>query len=203
MSRDDPEAREISEPLRDIAGRIFAEVGYDGTTTDLLVSAGADRREVAAAGGKSGLYRSVMEELIRRQRDALETALENAAPGLDCFRRFADAFLDFHLENPHATALWMHRLLHDAADFAELEYRYVAPVHQIMSDKSRGVTLPTDPEMQIATVAWCVVGFLNRGLFNADGSTSGAEDPAAVARFRKHLQHLVSLMNTPGRGTTA
>ncbi|MWA03586.1 hypothetical protein F8568_025020 [Actinomadura sp. LD22] len=197
MSADNPEGAEVSASLRTIASRLFAEVGYDGTTTDMLVSAGADRHELAAAGGKSGLYRAVMEDLIERRRRVFETELADATPGLEGFSRFADAFLDFNLENPVASALWMHRSLHDAADFADLESRYVAPVHRMMIVEDGDPALAIDPEMQMATIGWCVMGFLTRGLFRADGSTIGAEDPGTVARFREHLHHLIELMNAP------
>ncbi|MGI5327734.1 TetR/AcrR family transcriptional regulator [Actinomadura nitritigenes] len=197
MSADNREVAEVSESLRGIASRLFAEIGYDGTTIDMLISAGASRQEVAAAGGKSGLYRAVMEDLLKRRCRALEAVLADASPGLEGFSRLADAFLDFNLENPTASALWTHRSLHDAADFSDLESRFIAPVARMMIDNDHGRTLPTAPEMQLATIGWCVMGFLTRGLFNADGSTSGAEDPDTVSRFREHLHQLIRFMNTP------
>lgn len=179
----------------DIAARMFAGLGYDATTIETIVCAGADPAAVAEAGGKPGLYREVMKLGHEGTLDALEPAIAELTPDPPGVKRIADAFLDFSLDNPQVGALWLHRALDDAADISDLESRYLAAVYGRITEGLRGVVDPNlDLQMAIMTVEWCVYGFIRGGIIDDQGRRGIPYDKAALERFRKYLHFLVDAM---------
>src|ERR1700676_4403711 len=77
------------EKLLDVAGRVFADRGYQAATVrEICVRAGAN---VAAVnyhfGDKLGLYAEVLQQSIRAaQMDAVRNALERTAPPEEILR---------------------------------------------------------------------------------------------------------------------
>ncbi|BAJ28119.1 MULTISPECIES: TetR/AcrR family transcriptional regulator [Kitasatospora] len=171
------------------ATELFAEHGYDGTTTrTIAAAAGLNVATVAYhVGGKADLYREVMRRAHEAERAAVAAALGEFAgrAGADpagAAAGFADRYLDFCLERPDVPALWMRRWLADAAEFAGLEEEYARPLLESVRD-ALAAALPGVPperaELAVWTVLWTVHGFC-RSMIRAQ-----------VPRFRVHLRGLV------------
>jgi AcrR family transcriptional regulator len=193
----------MSDPSRErivaAATRLFAEHGYDGTTTRRIAAeAGLNLATVNYhVGGKPDLY----QEVMRRAHRSEQTALGHA---LTAFRALAttdpaaavtglvDDYLDFCLAQPHVPALWMRRWLSDAAEVAELEAAYARPLIDTVREAVLAAVPDTsaDVEMAVWTVLWSTHGFCRSGILDADAVRRGPADPAAVARFRTHLRAL-------------
>ncbi|MBE1531248.1 TetR/AcrR family transcriptional regulator [Actinomadura algeriensis] len=186
------------ERIIDVATRLFAALGYDGTSTRLIAeAAGLNIATVAYhVGGKRDLYLAVMERAHQAERAALEEAVrELPAGGADAAALLAlvDRYVDFCAANPAIPALWMHRWLSDAADVAHLESLYVRPLTDMIVDAVREVVGDgVDVEYAVWTVIWATHGFARGGVLDADGRRRGMDDTAELARFRAHLHRLVT-----------
>ncbi|TDD80295.1 TetR/AcrR family transcriptional regulator [Actinomadura rubrisoli] len=195
--------------ILDVATRLFAALGYDGTSTRLIAeAAGLNIATVAYhVGGKRDLYLAVMERAHQKERAALEAALAEAFGGgsegssleeavtLDAsaLLRLLDRYIDFCAENPEIPALWMHRWLSDAADVAHLENLYVKPLMELVTDAVRQVVDDdVDVEYVVWSVIWCTHGFGRGGVLDENGRRRGMDDPRELARFRAHLHRLVA-----------
>ncbi|MFD0902211.1 TetR/AcrR family transcriptional regulator [Actinomadura sediminis] len=197
------------ERILDVATRLFAALGYDGTSTRLIAeAAGLNIATVAYhVGGKRDLYLAVMERAHQAERAALETAvadLRRDAPpggaGGAALLGLVDRYVDFCAANPAIPALWMHRWLSDAADVAHLESLYVRPLMDLVVDAVRDVVDDgVDVEYAVWTVIWATHGFARGGVLDTDGRRRGMDDAAELARFRAHLHRLVaSALGLPG-----
>ncbi|NUP51858.1 MAG: TetR/AcrR family transcriptional regulator [Catenulispora sp.] len=176
---------------------LFAEHGYDGTTTrQIAAEAGLNMATVNYhVGGKADLYREVMRRAHEAERAVVEEALaafarDAAADPVGAVAAFADRYLDFCLEQPHIPALWMRRWLADAAEFADLEDLYARPLIEAVRDAlvaalpggsaARPAALSADEaELAVYTVLWTTHGFCRSAI------------RAQVPRFRTHLRRLV------------
>ncbi|MEV5824724.1 TetR/AcrR family transcriptional regulator [Spirillospora sp. NPDC052242] len=195
--------------LLDTATRLFAELGYDGTTLQLVAdAAGVDVADVRAFGeGKGGLYRAVFLRAAEAERDAMEPALAAFTSDMPSVLRLADVYLDFYVHRTDILALWLHRWMGDAADVPGLEDSYTRPLSQRVVDTVRPLVPPgADPDHVVWTIVWCVYGFLSGGIVYTDRETGPQRlrgqgirprDAAAVERFRAHLHMLVERMLTP------
>ena len=189
---------ESSEHARDriidAATRLFAALGYDGTSTRMIAeAAGLNVATVAYhVGGKRDLYIAVMERAHQIERALLSDAVaqvEDAAGLLT----LVDRYIDFCAATPEVPALWMHRWLSDAADVAHLEEHYVRPLLEMVAAAARKVVSDdVDVEYVIWTVVWCSHGFGSGGVLDAQGVRHGMDDPAELARFRAHMRRLVA-----------
>ncbi|MFC8720305.1 TetR/AcrR family transcriptional regulator [Kitasatospora sp. NPDC057198] len=185
-----PNQAELSrERIVAAATALFAEHGYDGTTTrTIAAAAGLNVATVAYhVGGKADLYREVMRRAHEAERAAVAAALEAfgaraAADPAGAAVAFADRYLDFCLERPDVPALWMRRWLADAAEFAGLEEQYTRPLLESVRD-ALAAALPGVPperaELAVWTVLWTVHGFCRSMIRDR------------VPRFREHLHGLV------------
>ncbi|MFG2310448.1 TetR/AcrR family transcriptional regulator [Streptomyces sp. NPDC048566] len=189
-----PPAEASRERIIAAATALFADHGYDGTSTRRIAAdAGLNMATVAYhVGGKPDLYREVMLRAhLAEQRvlaDAL-TAFRTLAPTdpVAAVTGLLDRYLDFCLDQPHIPALWMRRWLADAAEFADLEASYARPlidavrdtVGEALAPRPEAAALPADVEMTVWTVLWSIHGFC-RSVVRAE-----------VPRFRAHLHGLV------------
>lgn len=194
--------------LIETATRIFAELGYDGTSLQLIAdAAGVDLDAVhRVAATKADLYRAVM----RDADEAEERALREALAGFTADRRgillLADAYLDFYVSHPQVLALWQHRWMGDAADLPDLEEIYTQPLSRDIADTVRGLVPPdVDPDYLIWSVVWCVYGFLTGGVVRTGQderplrhTPSSAPRPHDdVEGFRAFLHTMLDHMVTP------
>src|SRR5512139_371833 len=187
------------------ATRLFAERGYDGTSTRMIAdAAGLNIATVAYhVGGKRDLYLEVMERAQRAEWTALSAAVEEFRSAPDpvagmCL--LVDRYLDFCAADPRIPALWMRRWLSDAPDIVNLERRHVVPVFGMVAEALEAV-IPSaesdadgedvDLEYAIWSIVWCIHGFCQGGVLGADGTRRRAGDHEALARVRAHLHCLV------------
>src|SRR5690606_38987944 len=110
----------------DAATRLFAALGYDGTSTRMIAeAAGLNVATVAYhVGGKRDLYIAVMERAHQIERALLSDAVaqvEDAAGLLT----LVDRYIGFCAAHPAAPAPGMHRSLSDAAGLLTLVDRYI------------------------------------------------------------------------------
>jgi AcrR family transcriptional regulator len=184
------------ERILDAATRLFAALGYDGTSTRLIAEA-AGRNVATVAyhvGGKRDLYLAVMEHANEVERTALDAALTEISPDAQGLLDLADAYVDFCVSHPEIPALWMHRWLSDASDVAHLEQMYVWPLMQSVTDAARKIVPDgVDVEYVVWTIVWATHGFSTGGVLDGDGHRRGLDDPQAVARFRRHMRRTVAL----------
>lgn len=189
------------ERIIEAATRLFAELGYDGTSTRMIAdAAGLNIATVAYhAGGKRDLYLAVMERAHEAERAVLEEALAAFTPDPDGVRALVDRYLDFCLGRPEVPALWMHRWLSDAADIADLESRYVKPLISLAREAVEDAVGPdVDAEYAVMTIIWATHGFCRGGVLDAGGRRTGPGSPEEIRRFRAHLRLLAArLMDLP------
>jgi AcrR family transcriptional regulator len=189
------------ERILDVATRLFAAHGYDGTSTRLIAEeAGLNIATVAYhAGGKRDLYLAVMERAHRRERAALEAAVAEMTPDAAGVLGLVDRYVDFCAAHPEIAGLWIHRWLSDAADIAHLENLYVRPLMETVVDAvGKAVRDDVDVEYVAWTVIWSTHGFARGGVLRGDGRRHRMDDPAALARFRANLRRIVTAGLFPG-----
>lgn len=208
------------ERIIQVATRLFADLGFDGTTGAMIASAaGVDTAALLdLTGGTLDLYHEVMRRAHTLEQAMLEDAVESLRMTAGGLRDFADAYLDFHLSHPHVARLWLHRWVGDAAGSADLESKYERPLTDMVADAVRPM-VPSDVDIDymLWTVAWATTGFVTYGVPNHDdqptpwrGTTAcphGHRDTLAlpeVARFRSHLHLLIDrVLQTSGSGNPA
>ncbi|MCP9950378.1 TetR/AcrR family transcriptional regulator [Actinomadura madurae] len=183
------------ERILEVATRLFAALGYDGTSTRMIAeAAGLNVATIAYhVGGKRDLYLAVMERAHVAERAALDRALAEITMDREGLLALVDGYVDFCIERPEVPALWMHRWLSDAADIAHLEEQYVRPLVEIVTGLARKIVADdVDVDFVVWTIVWCTHGFGCGGLLDADGNRLGLDDPAAVARFRAQMRRTVA-----------
>ncbi|MEU0481174.1 TetR/AcrR family transcriptional regulator [Streptosporangium sp. NPDC006013] len=205
LPSDDPQGQAVI----DIAARLFAAFGYDGTSLhDIAEASGEDMTWLQQRfGDKRELYLTVVDHGSRMERGIVTDVL-SALPAADpeearaVVYRLATRFLEFFLANPQVPSLWAHRWLGDAADIPELEATYKDPVIHLVCDALRPAAEAgliddrVNLEQTVQTLIWSVYGFMH-GEINTDGHGSASTDPQARQAFLAHLQQLVDRMLTP------
>ncbi|MFC5754914.1 TetR/AcrR family transcriptional regulator [Actinomadura rugatobispora] len=195
---------EAGARLLKTALQLFASLGYDGTTTDMLAeAAGVTRETVMRAGGRAGLYHAAMQhandELAEITREAL-TRVSRDRAGLHAL---LDAHMDFYFEHPESLFLWSHRALSDAADLTDIEERYSRPIYRLVADAfggSRLLDLTDEYRMSTNILDWCLRGFVVGGIQKFDGTVSGPSDPHARESFRASMHRLMEAVLPPEAG---
>ena len=195
------------ERIIQVATRLFADLGFDGTTGSMIAeAAGVDTATLLEqTGGTLELYHEVMRRAHLIEQAMLEDAVESMRLTAGGLRDFADTYLNFHLSNPHVARLWLHRWVGDAAGSADLESEYERPLTDMVADAVRPLASPdVDVDYMLWTLVWAMTGFVTYGVPNHGdkptpwrGITSlphGYRDALAaqeVARFRSHVHLLI------------
>ncbi|NDU72325.1 TetR family transcriptional regulator [Actinomadura sp. DSM 109109] len=192
------------ERIIEAATRLFAALGYDGTSTRMIAeAAGLNVATVAYhVGGKRDLYLIVMERAHQAERQVLEEALAVMTRDVEGLLTLVDRYVGLCLARPEIPALWMHRWLSDAADVAHLDDEYVRPLMEMVAEAARGIVGDdVDLDFLVWTVVWCTHGFGSGGLLDREGKRRTIDDPEAVARFRAHMRRSVAaVIGAPAAG---
>jgi AcrR family transcriptional regulator len=187
----------MDEALVETATRLFAELGFDGTSMQLIAdAAGTDTATLhARTGDKLQLYLEVMLRAYHAERISLERTLDGLTPTTQGLIDLVDAYIDFNIAHPHIMRLWLHRWMGDAADVSGLEDRYLRPLFQrIIDDVREAVPPDVDFNHFLWTIVWCTYGFLASGT----QATTPIRSPNAMADFRTYLHTLIRRMTTRG-----
>lgn len=196
MEQSQDEGR-LREQVLQLAGKVFADLGYDGTDLQMIADgAGLPLARLVAVGGdKSTLYFTVLNRLFELEVAALSGVMDQFTPDAAGVQRIGDAFLDFCLDHPQFVGLWMHRWQGDAADL-DVETPFATPMLAAMNEiMGKAVRPDLDLEIAIWNVIWSVHGFVRVGIIGADGHAHGPTDPATVRRFRAYLHDLIGRMS--------
>lgn len=182
------------------ARQLFAAFGYDGTSSEMIAeAAGADPGEIAAEGGRRGLYLRVLEDFFQRQNALMDEVERNFTPDEKGIRYYLDRIIDFYVENPSGVAVWQHRRMSDAADMADVEERYQTPLfRRSLEIVGPSIARHPDYEMVGMVVNYCVQGFSLGGFPRFDGTLLDADDPEGRRRFRAHMHRLQDLIFRDG-----
>ncbi|MWA00345.1 TetR family transcriptional regulator [Actinomadura sp. LD22] len=188
----------------DAATRLFAELGFDGTTLRLIADgAGVDPATVdRLTGGKTELYRQVMRRATDAEKKAVGGAANGFTPTRQGVERLLDQYVDFYSAHPEYLGLWLHRRTGDAADTADLEEVYVRPrLGGIVEALREVVPGDVDLDLTVWTIPWVISGFLSQRALGTrvdeETDTSGPYrniSPDELERFRNHLHMLLQRM---------
>ncbi|WP_106400571.1 TetR/AcrR family transcriptional regulator [Actinocorallia populi] len=168
--------------------RLFAGLGYDGTTTEMIAAA-AGIPPSSIAGGKSALYQKIFENFHRAQMDLLEEVEAVHAAGGDLHQTL-DMMMDFYLDHRQELTVWQYRGLSDAVDVADIDERFRLPVTWRLFEAVGSLEDLSDPDLWISAFSWCLTGFINGGIVSRDPGPTTADDLMARRRFRALLHDL-------------
>jgi AcrR family transcriptional regulator len=210
----------VRERIFQAATRLFAELGFDGTTGGMIAAAaGVDAATLMdLTGGTLALYHAVMERAHLAENAMLEEASASLPLSAQGLHDLADTYLDFHLSHPHIARLWLHRWLGDAAGSADLELSYERPLTNLVADTVRPLMPPdVDMDYMLWTLVWAMTGFVTYGVPSHDERPTHWRDiaplpqgyrsvltPEAIDRFRSHLHMLIGrVLQPPGPPSAA
>ncbi|WP_157963861.1 TetR/AcrR family transcriptional regulator [Actinocorallia populi] len=198
-----------TDHLLDLAMRLFADLGYDGTSTRLIADAAGIpvERVVELAGDKPQLYQAVVARTLEAEQRAVDEALGVFVPTRQGVIDLFDAMLDFYSAHPRFLTLWMHRWMGDAADVSGQE-AYIRRLTRQLADAIREVVQPdVDAGHLVWTITWCTFGFLTSGnqpsAPEADPGYRTPHDPQTLTGFRSYLHALITHLTRPPAGATA
>ncbi|MFC7728672.1 TetR/AcrR family transcriptional regulator [Actinomadura keratinilytica] len=185
-----------------MATKLFAEMGYDGTSLGMVADAlGVPVSAVtAAAGTKRQLYLTVMRRAFEAEWATLKAAVDTCPSDRRCVHHIADAYLDFHVAHPYVRALWAHRWVADAADIVDLEDRYPRPLFRLVAKRTRdAVPDGVNVYWMLGMMVWTVHGFLGSGVLARRSGMLRTDHPKVVRDFRAHLHLMLEGMMTAQR----
>jgi AcrR family transcriptional regulator len=191
-----------TERVIDVASRLFAGLGYDLTSLDLIADAvGVPPAEILTlTGGKRDLYLRVMQRVFEEKKARIEAAAAGDGSGRTALHRIADAYLDYYAEHPQFLALWTHRSASDASDITDVEDRYMRPLMRLAAHRIRD-EVPEDISAHalLGVVLWCINGFLGTGILAPGHGMTRADDPATLGYFRAVMHTVIDRLLTRPR----
>ncbi|ROO88625.1 TetR family transcriptional regulator [Actinocorallia herbida] len=174
------------------AARLFAELGYDQTTSTLIAgAAGVPVEEIASEfGGRRALYLAVYQEA---QSHDLQLVSDHMRPGFtrDDYHRLIDDYIDSIEGSPYLAALWIQRWMNDATDIRDVEQSYAKPQTERLIPALAAIARDgVDAELTLLTLVWTIQ------MHTVAGSPLGTPGggPRERARFRAHVHTLVDAL---------
>ncbi|GAA0960062.1 TetR/AcrR family transcriptional regulator [Actinocorallia libanotica] len=179
------------DPITAAALRLFAGIGYDNTSARMIAdAAGVDLQEVQDRGGKSTLYKRIVEDFQQEQRSLYEKGMADYASGPEGLRRHLDDALDLYLSHPLSMAIWQHRYLEDAADLAEVDVHRSSVFRWMEEMVGPEIAGHPDYRLIVNLFAWSVYGFLFGGVITENGVPMGPDTAEGRRRFRAMMHRL-------------
>ncbi|GAB2826520.1 hypothetical protein GCM10022221_25710 [Actinocorallia aurea] len=189
-----------TEGVLDVALRLFAGLGYDGTSTEMIAAAagvGPDQ----VPGGRNGAY----EAILRRFRDQ-QMAMYEEVPGVYTeggLHGVLDLVLDFYLDHRLELRVWQYRGLEDATDVPWAEEDYRTPVARRLFEVVGSLEKLPDPDMWVSLVTWSLTGFVSGGIISPRPGPTTPDDLPARLRFRAFMHRLMDAVGPVDRGDSA
>jgi len=180
------------ERLLAVAKRLFAELGYDQTSTELIAdAAGLPVSAITAEfGGKRPLYLEVFRQ-VNAAELSLVRRLGEKGISRERYHEFLDDYLDYLRDHPEHAALMLQRWLNDAADIREVERSFVLPQAREINEMTMGLFREgLDAEMMAWSSAWAAQVFTLIGGLPGHDEEEKARD---FQRFRRHFHSLADL----------
>ncbi|MFC5745372.1 TetR/AcrR family transcriptional regulator [Actinomadura rugatobispora] len=183
--------------VRAAAVRLFAELGYDMVSTQMIAdAAGVDQSTVADRhGGKRALYVTSMNWAAQQWQDQVQSMRGDYTPDVGGLIRFVDRYLEYCREHPELPRLLVHRWFSDARDVAGINEEIIVPRVREAVEVVRSALGPdADPEAALWTLGWSIYGYLQSGYLDESGERRTPDDPQTLRRFRHHLRWLIHKM---------
>jgi AcrR family transcriptional regulator len=176
------------------AKRLFAGLGYDQTTSEMIArSAGVSAGFVnGECGGKQQIYRDIFRNIDIQAQDVRSSLLmESDRPGRERLHRLLDELFRYFEQDREAAAIWRQRSMGDAADLSDIEEDFAKPAFEnVISVTGDAFRDDVDVELMMGTIIAATDSFFN-GMIVPLGVSGDEPDPAEIARFRRHIYALV------------
>lgn len=200
----DEQARQVV----DVATRMFAELGFDGTSLQLIAEAAGMPLDtvIAVAGDKVQLYLEVMRHVSQVEMSVMGEALAAFTPTREGVLALADVYLDFCAGHPQIVLLWLHRWMGDAADVTGLEEVYSRELTAGITSAIRDVLPPdVDADHFAWSIVWMVYGFLSGRMQHTAPDAPARPsrrhgvggDLVGLSDFRRYVHTYIRRMTAP------
>lgn len=158
--------QDMAQQLLDVATRLFATNGYDGTSLKAIADEVGIRKPslLYHYPSKEELRLAVLHRVFTRWNDVLPRILQAATTGEDRFRGLVSEVIQFFAEEPDRARLLLREMLDRPDTLREQMSEYVAPWVAIMTDyiergKEGGRVRPdVDAQAYVLHVIQLVVG---------------------------------------------
>ncbi len=198
---------EIGSPERILheATRLFAELGYEGTSLRLIAEAVGMQKGslVYHFASKENIREAVLDGLISRWRDILPQVLLAAASGENRFERMMAEATGFFLEDPNRARLLMRECLDHPAELRDRIEKEVAPWLEVVAEaiatgqKREEIYADVDPMAYIWQVVLLVLASVAVLNF-APGLLRVSENEATVRLGRELIRIARTSLFQPG-----
>lgn len=187
------EHAEEHELVVEAAGRLFVQLGYDGTTLQMIGEvAGMSAQEIRRLGeDKQQLYLEVMNRYFDAEAAYMRGVMERVSPDIAGLHTLVDGYLDYSVAHPELRALWVHRWLQDAADVQDVEGLYRPLLAALVEMFKDAVRADYDLELGLWNIIWIVNGFIHVGIADPDGDRRFADHPPTLRRFRAYMHDML------------
>ncbi|GAA2736118.1 hypothetical protein [Actinocorallia aurantiaca] len=190
---------DADERVLETSARLFAELGYDATDLDMIISAAGPEasRSKLLREGKAGLYRAVFERFRGLEESYFKAVAEEMTHDAEGMHRLADASLDFAIDYPEVNAVWEHRALKDAIDL-DFPERFVPALESVITSSPwEGLRQDVDLRFLSWTMIWMVMGFTGTGLPYEEGHRRRADHGPTLDYFRARLHEMIDCRIRP------
>lgn len=171
MSGDSTDSRAVRGRILDEATRLFAELGYDGTSVQAIADAVGIRKPSLLYWfpTKEALRNAVLEEMLIHWKEELPRVLTAATTGKDRFASGVNAVLGFFKSRPARARLVVREMLDRPDEVRALLEEHFRPWTRMITDYIRmgqgagSVQGDVDPEAWVVQVVTMAIGTMAVG----------------------------------------
>ncbi|MCP5056378.1 MAG: TetR/AcrR family transcriptional regulator [bacterium] len=200
----DPASR---ERILAVAARLFAERGFEGTTTRAIAAeVGANIATVHYhVGCKADLFRLVLEDFYREEMEVLKEQLQvleepeiiEVGQVVHVLKGMANAMIDLMVLRPERPRLYLRRWLDPADEIRSLEIRTSleihAPLRALLEDaQKKGIVDPALPATTfLRSFMWMIFGYFATGPIDWERWFSDPLEPSHLEDLRLLVEHFI------------
>lgn len=171
MSVESSESRDVRARILEEATRLFAEVGYDGTSVQAIADAVGIRKPSLLYwfSSKEALRNAVLEEMLSHWKQELPRVLTASTTGKDRFAGGVNAVLGFFLDRPARARLVVREMLDRPDEVRAMLIEHFRPWTRMITDYIRmgqdagSVRDDVDPEAWVVQVVSMAIGTIAVG----------------------------------------